>query len=285
MKVLIEPSRKEDLCFECTDGVILALEDYSVESTLFFTLDEIMDIRKKFSREVFVKLNKNLLNEDVDRVKDILIQLDKVKVNGVFFYDLAILEIVRELHLDIPLVWNQTHMVNNYKTCDYYHSKGVTYALLGKEITLEEIQEIIEKSKVIPMVEVISRPSVAFSKRHLITNYCIHADVPVTSHLSITEKVTDTNYDLFENQNGTSFFLDAITNGTSIIKDLNEVHCAYIIIREYGIEDGFKELVQDTHDYILGGCVDNHYLSKYEKLGDNTNFFFKKTIYRVKKNG
>ena len=35
-------------------------------------------------------------------------------------------------------------MVNNYKTCNYYHSKGVKYALLGKEITLEEIIEIIK---------------------------------------------------------------------------------------------------------------------------------------------
>ena len=38
-------------------------------------------------------------------------------------------------------------MVNNYKTCNYYHSKGVKYALLGKEITLEEINAEIESAR------------------------------------------------------------------------------------------------------------------------------------------
>ena len=73
----------------------------------------------------------------------ILVQLDKMNITGVFFYDLAVLELKRELNLNIDLVWNQTHMVNNYKTCNYYYSKGVKYALLGKEITLDEILEII----------------------------------------------------------------------------------------------------------------------------------------------
>jgi len=38
-------------------------------------------------------------------------------------------------------------------------------------------------------------------------------------------------------------------------------------------------------DYIHNSCVNNNYVLKYKKLGDYTNFFFKKTIYRVKKNG
>ena len=29
--------------------------------------------------------------------------------------------------------------------------------------------------------------------------------------------------------------------------------------------------------------IDDNYVNKYKKLGDSTNFFFKKTIYRVKK--
>ena len=47
----------------------------------------------------------------------------------------------------------------------------------------------------------------------------------------------------------------------------------------------FKELIQDTKEYIEGSCQNNDYVEKYKSLGDNTNFFFKKTIYMVKKNG
>ncbi len=282
MKLLIEVSSKNNLYLDNTNGIILALDNYSVESIVSFSVDEIKEIKNNTSCEIFVKINKNLMNEDIEKVKNILIELDKIGITGVFFYDLAILELKRELNLNIDLVWNQTHMVNNYKTCDYYYSKGVKYALLGKEITLDEIIEIIKKSKITSMVEVVSRPSVAFSKRKLITNYYKDLGKEKTDELIIHEKVTDSNYLLVEDSNGTSFYLDKITNGTSVIKELFENKCEYIIMREFGI-DCFSELITDTKNYISNGCIDDNYVNKYKKLGDSTNFFFKKTIYKVKK--
>lgn len=282
MKLLIEPETKNNLYNDKVDGIILPLLDYSVESVISFSLDEIKDISKNSNCEIFIKINKNLLNEDIDDITKILIELDKLNITGIFFYDLAVLEIHRELNLKTDLIWNQTHMVNNYKTCDYYYSKGVKYALLGKEITLDEIKEIITKSKITSMVEVISKPSVAFSKRKLVTNYYKDLGKKGSNKITVTEKVTNGNYTFIEDNNGTSIFLDTITNGTSIIKDLYEVDCKYIIFREYGI-DCFNELIIDTMNYINNGCSDNNYISKYKKLGDSTNFFFKKTIYRVKK--
>ena len=228
------------------------------------------------------------MNNDIDKVRDILIKLDKLKIKGIFFYDLAILQLKKELNLDVDLVWNQTHMVNNYKTCNYYFEKGVKYALLGKEITLDEIKEILEKSKIISMVEVVSRPSVAFSKRKLVSNYLKNEGRALENKLTIKEKITDTFYDVVEDKNGTSFYLNRIMNGTSIIKELFDNECSYIIFREYGLEDNFFQLIIDTKKYILNGCLENDYndyVDKYKILGDDTNFFFKKTIYRVKKNG
>lgn len=283
MKLLVEPMNKENLKFNC-DGLILAIKDYAVESNTYFTLEEIKNISDSFSGEIFVKLNKNLMNDDIPFVKDILVQLDKMNITGVFFYDLAVLELKRELNLNIDLVWNQTHMVNNYKTCNYYYSKGAKYALIGKEITLDEILEIIDLSDITSMVEVVSKPSVAFSKRKLVSNYYKDMGINGSKEIIVNEKVSNLNFDIKEDSNGTVFFLDLITNGTSIIRDLYDNGCSYIIMREYGI-DNFRELVNDTMEYIKDSCSDLSYVLKYKKLGDSTNFFFKKTIYRVKKNG
>ncbi len=286
MKLLIEPSNKNKLYLDIVDGVILPLDDLAVESNIYFTLEEIEKISKNYNDvEIFVKINKNLMNDDIDKVRDILIKLDKLKIKGIFFYDLAILQLKKELNLDVDLVWNQTHMVNNYKTCNYYFEKGVKYALLGKEITLDEIKEILEKSKIISMVEVVSRPSVAFSKRKLVSNYLKNEGRALENKLTIKEKITDTFYDVVEDKNGTSFYLNRIMNGTSIIKELFDNECSYIIFREYGLEDNFFQLIIDTKKYILNGCLEKDYVDKYKILGDDTNFFFKKTIYRVKKNG
>ena len=284
MKLLAESSFKNISYYDSIDGIILPLEGYSVESTNYFTIDEIEDIVKNKKCEVFVKLNKNFFNDDIEPLKVILKKLDELKVSGIFFYDLVVLQLHKELNLSVPLIWNQTHMVNNYRTCDYYYEKGVKYALLGKEITLEEIIEIIKKSKITSMVEVVSKPSVAFSYRKLITNYYKDLGKNGTNKLTVKEKVTNTNYNLFEDSNGTSFFMDIITNGTGVIKDLYDAGCKYIIMRENGVPL-FDELLKDTKDYISNNCNDTNYVEKYKRLGDSTNFFFKKTIYKVKKNG
>ena len=150
--------------------------------------------------------------------------------------------------------------------------------------TLDEILEIIDLSDITSMVEVVSKPSVAFSKRKLVSNYYKDMGIDGSKEIIVNEKVSNLNFDIKEDSNGTVFFLDLITNGTGIIRDLYDNGCSYIIMREYGI-DNFRELVNDTMEYIKDSCSDLSYVLKYKKLGDSTNFFFKKTIYRVKKNG
>ena len=266
--------------------MILSLEKYSVQSNVYFSLEEIKKIREENpSLEMFININKNLSNDDIKPLTEILMELDNLNVQGIFFYDLAVLKLKQELNLKTNLVWRQTHMVNNYKTCNYYYTKGVKYALLGKEITLEEILEIIKLSSITSMVEVVGLPSVAFSKRKLITNYFKHLNKEPKDKLVVREKVSDADYELQEDFNGTSFFLKDVVNGTGIIKDLYEANLEYIVLREYGIESIFNELLVDTKEYIEGNCQNTDYVEKYKSLGDNTNFFFKKTIYMVKKNG
>ena len=282
MKLIIEPSTKDDLYLDYVDGIILSLKDYSIGSNVYYDLDEIKEILKNTKKEIFINMNNNIMNNEIEELKTILKELDKLNIKGIFFYDIAILQLKRELKLNIDLIWNQTHMVNNYKTCDYYYSKGVKYALLGKEITLEEILEIINKSKITSMVEVVSIPNIAFSKRLLLTNYYKDLGKDIKYELDIEEKVTNDKYLVKEEDKGTSFFQEKIINGTSIIKELYDNNCEYIIMREFNIDD-FKELIIDTKEYIDNKCKNKEYINKYKKLGDNTNFFFKKTIYKVKK--
>ena len=278
MKLLIESKIKNCFYESYVDGIILSLKDYSVEGNNYYTIDEIIAIRNQYKDlEIFVSINKNIFNDEIDSLKEILIKLDEIGITGIFFYDLAILELKKELKLNIDLVWNQTFMVNNYKTCDYYFDKGVKYALLGKEITIDEICEISRKSKITTIVEVVSKPTMAFSYRNLVTNYYKDLGKTGTNKLRVREKVSDMSLELLDGNDGTSFVLDKIMNGTGIISDLYKNDVDYILFREDGI-DCFEELVKDTRKYIDDGCTDSSYVDKYKILGDYTNFFFKKTI-------
>ena len=284
MKVLVEVANKKISNYvDCCDALLLGLENFSVLNSVTFSVDEIRKITKDYPDiDVFVKMDKNLFNDEINDVRHVLQELEQMSIRGVFFYDLAILELKQELSLSLDLVWSQTHMVTNYRTCDYYYQQGVHYVLLSKEITLDEILDIVKKSFILSVVEVVSLPSVGYSRRKLLSNY--YKDLKESTHstLSVLEKVTDKKYLVKEEDAGTGIFLDEVLNGTSVIKPLYETGVSYILFREEGISS-FMELINDTKNYIDGGCVDTDYVSKYKMLGDSTGFFFKKTIYRVKK--
>ena len=284
MKVLVEVANKKISNYvDCCDALLLGLENFSVLNSVTFSVDEIRKITKDYPDiDVFVKMDKNLFNDEINDVRHVLQELEQMSIRGVFFYDLAILELKQELSLSLDLVWSQTHMVTNYRTCDYYYQQGVHYVLLSKEIMLDDILKNVKKSFILSVVEVVSLPSVGYSRRKLLSNY--YKDLKESTHstLSVLEKVTDKKYLVKEEDEGTGIFLDEVLNGTSVIKPLYEAGVSYILFREEGISS-FMELINDTKNYIDGGCVDTDYVSKYKKLGDSTGFFFKKTIYRVKK--
>lgn len=284
MKVLVEVASKNiDSYVGCCDGILLGLSSYSVLNAVGFTVEEVSSIAKEYpTLEIFVKMDKNFMNDEVDSLKDVLVELDQLPIEGVFFYDMAVLEIKQELSLALPLVWSQTHMVSNYRTCNYFLEQGVNYALLSKEITLDEIEDISEKSDISTIVEVVSHPSVGYSRRKLVSNYYRDLEEEGNSTLSILERITNQKYIVKEEDAGTGFLLDQVMNGTSVIASLHRMNVDYVLLREEGISD-FLELLLDTKTYVDCGCKDTNYVEKYKKLGDNTGFFFKKTIYRVKK--
>lgn len=284
MKVLVEVTNKEISNYiDSCDALLLGLENFSVLNSVTFSLAEIEEIINKYPEiEIFVKMDKNIFNKEIDDLRRVLLELEQMSICGVFFYDLAILELKQELSLSLDLVWSQTHMVTNTRTCDYYFHQGVHYALLSKEITLDEIVSIAKESSISTIVEVVSLPSVGYSRRRLVHNYYEDLGENGSSTLSVLEKITNKNYLVKEEETGTGFLLDEVLNGTSVISSLYQADVDYVLFREDGIPS-FLELLHDTKKYIVDGCSDASYVEKYKKLGDSTGFFFKKTIYRVKK--
>lgn len=284
MKVFVEVANKDISRYvgKC-DALLLGLENFSVLNSVTFSFDEIKEIVKQYPKiEVFVKMDKNIFNSEVEEVRRVLLELEQMSVCGIFFYDLSLLQLKQELNLSIPLIWSQTHMVTNSRTCYYYYHQGVRYALLSKEITLDEITSIAKESAIGTIVEVVSLPSVGYSRRKLVHNYYEDLGDTGSSTLSVLEKITNKKYLVKEENSGTGFLLDEVLNGTSVISDLYQANVDYVLFREEGIPS-FLELIRDTKKYIAGGCSDGSYVEKYKKLGDSTGFFFKKTIYRVKK--
>lgn len=292
MEMIVKPS-KEELSYYIDREItyfLLPLENFSVESIHYFSIEQIKNIRKKYPKiHLFISMNKNIMNHEIEVLKKNLLEFNRLNIEGVFYYDASIVKLKKELNLSYDLVWDQSHMVTNYKTCNYYYQQGVKYALLSKEITKDEILTIIKKSSIEPIVELLSYPSVAFSKRKLVTNYYDDLGKKKNHTISILEKVSKDQYYVHEDSNGTNFIKKSLVHGSSILEELLQNGLSYILLREDFIEHDFFLKVLDHFSYFIKNYQDmnmnekKNWIEKQNQLlGQDSGFFFQKTIYKVK---
>lgn len=268
------------------DTFIVGLENYSINYPQA-SLEKIKKLSSKVN--LFVAINKNLFNNELDKIKDVLIYLSELSIMGVLYYDLGLLNIVLENKINIDLVWHQTHMVTNYNTCNYYNSKGVKYSFLANEITLDEILEIKKNTNMKLMVEVFGYPIMSHSRRSLLTNYFKSIGKNKENRTyNLTDK--ENKYLLKETDNGASILFGKPINGTKPLFDLinNKIDYSVLDMQEVDIDTGLE--VVDKYIYINNNIDTINDTEKEEiiesmnnLIGNSTNFFYKKTIYKVKK--
>ena len=283
MKLAVIPNSKTNIKEYTKIGAqafIFALKDYSCGYESYYSLDDIKEIVNNNDIEVFVSLNKNFFNEELESLEKVLLELSKLNIKGVLFYDLAVLNLRDKNNLSLDLVWNQTHMVTNYNTCNYYYDKNVKYGIISKEITIDEINEINDKTNMSLMTYVFCYPLMSYTRRSLLTNYfkSHNYDKDKSSYIV---KNNDEEYIVNEEEHGTAFYMNKLLNGSDIINNLNT---EYAIFDESFIDkelftkvfELFKKLI-DTKDENIKKEID-------DLIGDYTGFFHIKTIYKVKKN-
>lgn len=292
MEVIVKPASDllDDYINHNINNFLLPLKNFSVESTCYYSLDQVKKIRKSHPNiHIFISMNKNILNDEIDELQRILKELETLDISGIFYYDIALLNLKKKMGFKTDLVWNQTYMVTNYRTCNYYYNKGVKYALLSKEITKDEILEIKKNSQITPIVELISYPVVAYSKRKLVDHYYQDCLMPGKGSLDITEPKTKQEYHLIEDDNGVSFVMKKLVNGSKILRELLDCNMDYILLKEDFINhDVFITCLENIDFYLknfhnMTKIQDEKWVRRQnELLGRNTNFFYRKTIYRVK---
>ncbi len=291
MQVLIKPSSK-NIDFYRKLGIenyLFSLKDYATESNCYFNINDIKEIKSQYRDiHLFVSINKNIKNQEIEPLKKILKELDFIGIDAVFFYDQAIILLKEKLNLSFDLVWAQTHMVTNYNTCNYYYQNHVKYALLSKEITLEEIIEIKEKSPIKTIVSLITIPSIATSKRKLLSNYYQDLEKKGKKELVIQEKLGG-DFLVEEKKDAVTFYKKSILNGCEVLEELIKHDMDYVLLDSNLIDsDIFFQAVEKVVKYIkqydsLTEEEKESFLHQQRKLlGEDTGFFFKKTIYKVK---
>lgn len=285
MKLVVAPSSLNNIdkyLESGCEGLIFGLKQYSI-NYLGLSIEEIKDITDKYRDiEIFISINKTIFNSELNDLENKLVELDKIGMKGVLFYDLGVLSLYKKHKFSYSLGWHQTHMVTNYNTCNYYFDKGVEYGILASEITCSEMVEIKKNTSMKLFAFILGHPIMAHSRRRLLTNYYSSQNREYDSTLKkISEH--DKEYIVSDNSDGACIYEGDIINGTGYINDLSDSGIEYGIIHGFNIDERLLErLILLTKEVL-----DNNSASSLEEIktliGNNTGFFDKKTIFKVKK--
>lgn len=267
---------------EC-DAVLLGIENMCVNVGSSFSLEEIKDLTsllKENQTELFICLNKNMHNDDLEHLKYILLELEKLNLTGIFYYDIALVQLKKELNLKTPLVWSQEHLTTNYLTMNYWKDIGVEYTYVSAEITLEEILEIKKNTTMKLVVPIFGYLPMFVSKRHLVKNYqeYFNLNSDFQNYKLFKE---DKYYPIEDDSLGTTVYSSHILDGYEEYKLLRENAIDYVTLNSYQIKD--DDFIKILKRYNTLNDKDNRWIEETFPNIDK-GFLYKETVYRVKKN-
>ncbi len=291
MKKLVIPSSiqaiQDELFF--ADAFLFGIKDLSVHFEHTYSLEElkpVIDSLNEQGKQVFLSCNKNYDRNDLKKLDQTLREIVSLPVTGVFFYDLAVLELVREKYSNIALVWDQEHMTTNYFSANFYEKQGVQGIALSTNLTLKEITEMKQNTNMFCIAPIFGYYPMFESKRHLVKNYLetFHLQ-DHHGHYKI-EKESKT-YPIIDHQFGTTVYTSVPLNAVRESKLLEEQGMDYLMFQEQLFDhDLFIEILKRYEQYLNSG--EKKWIDKIDQLLEgkyDLGFLYKETIYRVKKNG
>ena len=281
-KVLTIPSTLGEIekTKDIVDGFIIGIKDMSVNVNYYIDFDN-LELLNNINKDIFISINKNIHNKDLNRVRDLLVELNNYNIKAVMFYDIGLLNIYNNLDLNYDLCWSQEHLTTNYNTINYWNENGAKYTYLSSDITEEEIIDISKNSKSKLIVNLFGYLPMFVSKRHIVKNYLEYFNLSDNSKVNYIEK-EDKVYPIIDNNLGTQVYSNNILNGIKSVLNLN---VEYIVLNSFNIDlDKFIEVIN------MFKTVDNSNIEEYNNKIDSmfknidNGFLYTKTIYKVKNN-
>ena len=162
------------------DAVYLGGEQYSLRSAAVnFTMDEIkegIEYAHERGKKVYIALNIIPHNKDIDVMESFVKEIHALGADAVIVSDLGVMEVIKAVAPGLEIHISTQASVTNYRTVDMYKKLGASRVVLARELTLEEITEIHEKTDCELEVFCHGAICMSYSGRCLLSNYLAGRD-------------------------------------------------------------------------------------------------------------
>lgn len=155
-------------------GTILGLRANAIN----FNMDELKEGTEfvhEHGKKIYVTVNIALHDKELKMVKDYLKELDKIGVDAIIASDPTIIDTaLKETNLEVHLSTQQSTL--NVESVKYWKNKGVKRVVLGREVTKEEIKEILDNVDIDIECFIHGAMCSGYSGRCVLSNYLTNRD-------------------------------------------------------------------------------------------------------------
>ena len=162
------------------DAVYIGGEKYSLRANATnFTLDEIKeacDFAHKLEKKVYLTLNIVFHNEDMEEVNSYINEVIKRNIDAFIVSDPFIISYIKENFPNVEVHLSTQNSTSNYKAVEYFKTEGIDRVVLARELSKDEIKQIIDKTKMDIEVFIHGAMCTCFSGRCALSNYVTNRD-------------------------------------------------------------------------------------------------------------
>ena len=97
-------------------------------------------------KKIHVTLNNLISSEEISPLKNYLQFLEKIQPDALIVQDLAIIQLIHEMKLNLPIHASVMMNVNNISAVNFLQNFGVKRIVLGRELSLKDVSLIKEKT-------------------------------------------------------------------------------------------------------------------------------------------
>ncbi|KZE70885.1 peptidase U32 [Paenibacillus jamilae] len=178
-----------------------------------FTPDQIREVveeARKHAAQVYVSMTNLMTNALLPLLPKYVQTIAECSIDAIEFNDPAVLMAVKEHAPHLKLFWNGEMISTNFATANYWGEKGASRVILARELSMDEITEMIPKLNIEAQVQVHGMTNIYHSKRKLVQSYMLHQGRTVEGDLGrgrglflIEAERQEEKFPIYEDINGT----------------------------------------------------------------------------------
>ncbi len=237
------------------DAIYIGGKDFNLRSNAInFTIDEIREactFAHKYNKKVYLTLNIFFHNEDTENIEEYIKEVVGCKIDAFIVSDPYIISYIKENFPSVEVHLSTQNSTTNYKAVEYFKNERVDRVVLARELSKDEIKEIIDKTGIDIEVFIHGAMCTCLSGRCALSNYITKRDANRGGCAQVCRFNLETN----EEKDFTMASKDL--NMTTYIKDLIEIGVKSLKIEGRMRSPYYIATVISTYRKIIDSYYDN----------------------------